>query len=164
MTDVLEYLLPSIVIGAGATALMDLWGILRKRWLGMPAADYALVGRWFAYLARGRVRHRPIAATPAVRGERAIGWIAHYLTGIVFAAILLLLWGLEWASHPSLGPALAVGIGSVAAPFLVMQPAMGAGFAASRTPRPAAARLQSVVTHVVFGFGLYVAARLAALA
>jgi len=34
---------------------------------------------------------------------------------------------------------------------------MGAGIAASRTPRPGAARLQSLVTHAVFGLGLYAA-------
>jgi hypothetical protein len=57
--------------------------------------------------------------------------------------------------HPTIGPALIVGVGSVAAPFLVMQPGMGAGIAASRTPRPSAARLQSLVTHAIFGVGLY---------
>jgi len=56
------------------------------------------------------------------------------------------------------GPALAVGIGTVAAPFFLMQPGMGAGIAASRTPRPNAARLQSLLTHAVFGLGLYVSA------
>ena len=59
--------------------------------------------------------------------------------------------------QPTIGPALLVGIGTVAAPFLVMQPGMGAGIAASRTPRPAAARLQSLVTHTIFGLGLYAA-------
>jgi hypothetical protein len=38
-----------------------------------------------------------------------------------------------------------------------MQPGMGAGIAASRTPRPAAARVQSLITHTVFGVGLYAA-------
>ena len=41
-----------------------------------------------------------------------------------------------------------------------MQPGMGAGIAASRTPRPAAARLHSLVTHAIFGIGLYAAGRL----
>ena len=54
-----------------------------------------------------------------------------------------------------IGPALLVGIGTVVAPFLLMQPGMGAGVAASRTPRPAAARVQSLVTHAIFGLGLY---------
>jgi hypothetical protein len=154
----MEPFVSAFLIGAGATALMDLWAIARTRLFGIPAFDYALVGRWLAHLARGRLRHERIAASPGVQGERLIGWSAHYVIGVGFAALLLALWGLEWARHPTLAPALIVGIGSVAAPFLVMQPAMGAGIAASRTPRPHAARLQSLVTHAVFGFGLYTAA------
>lgn len=156
----MEFLASVILIGAGATALMDVWSIARTRLLGMAPMNYGLVGRWLAWMARGRFRHDPIAASPPVRGERLIGWTAHYLIGIAFAAVLLALWGLDWARHPSLAPALVVGIGSVAAPFLVMQPGMGAGVAASRTPRPGAARVQSLVTHAVFGLGLYAAAYL----
>lgn len=117
--------------------------------------DYGLVGRWLAYVVRGRFRHNPVATSPPVRGERVIRWTAHYLIGIFFAVILLAIWGVEWARHPTIGPAQVVGIGSVAAPFLLMQPGMGAGIAASRTPRPAAARLRSLVTHGIFALGLY---------
>jgi len=156
--ETVEALVRSAAIGIGATALMDLWGIARTRLLRMPATDYALVGRWVAYLPRGRLRHDPIAASPRVRGERAIGWTVHYLTGIAFASVLLAVWGLDWARSPTLAPALIVGIGSVAAPFLVMQPGMGAGLAARRMPRPGHVRLHSLITHAVFGCGLYLAA------
>jgi hypothetical protein len=151
----------ALLTGAGATAVMDFWVLARKRLLGVPLPDYGLVGRWLAYLARGRFRHDRISATPRVRGERLIGWSAHYLIGVAFASLLLALWGLDWARQPTLGPALLVGVGSVAAPFLLMQPGMGAGIAASRTPRPGAARIQSLATHTIFGLGLYAAARLA---
>jgi hypothetical protein len=157
----MDYLAYALLIGAGATAVMDVWAIVRKRLLGIPAMDYGLVGRWLAWLVRGRFRHDRIAASPRVPGERLIGWTAHYAIGIGFAAALLAIWGLEWAREPTLGPALIVGIGSVAAPFLVMQPGMGAGIAASRTAHPAAARVQSLVTHAVFGLGLYAAGSLA---
>ena len=153
----MTFLTFAVLTGAGATVVMDLWVIARKRLLGMPPADYGLVGRWVGHMARGRFRHDRIAASPAVKGERLIGWTVHYLTGIAFAAVLLAIWGLDWVSHPTLGPALMVGIATVAAPFLLMQPGMGAGIAASRTPRPNAARLQSIVTHAIFGFGLYAA-------
>ncbi len=154
----MDTLIQATLIGAGATAVMDLWGVARARAFGMPAPDYALVGRWIGWMPRGRFRHASIKAAAPVPGEKAIGWIAHYAIGIAFAGVLLALWGLEWARQPSLGPALLVGIGSVAAPFLVMQPGMGAGIAASRTPRPNAARLQSLVTHAVFGLGLFLSA------
>ena len=153
----MDYLVCALLIGAGATAVIDIWAIARERLLGIPLPDYGLVGRWLAYLARGRFRHDRIAASPPVQRERLIGWTAHYLIGIAFAAALLAIWGLDWARRPTLGPALIVGIGTVAAPFLIMQPGMGAGIAASRTPRPAAARIQSLVTHGIFGLGLYAA-------
>jgi hypothetical protein len=146
-----------LITGTGATAVMDLWGMARKPLLGIAAPDYGKVGRWLGHMARGRFRHESIAASPSVRGERLIGWAAHYLIGIGFAAILIGIWGLAWVQHPTIGPALTVGIGTVAAPFLLMQPGMGAGIAASRTPRPAAARLQSLITHAAFGLGLYAA-------
>ena len=149
----------AILIGAGATLVTDLWAIARKRLLGVPAPDYGLVGRWLAYLPQGRFRHDPIAASAPIRGEAVIGWTAHYLIGASFAMLLLAIWGIEWARQPTLAPALIVGVATVLAPFLLMQPGMGAGIAASRTRRPAAARIQSLVTHAIFGVGLYAAAR-----
>ncbi len=117
-----------------------------------------MVGRWIGHMPTGRFAHEAIARAPAVRGERAIGWIAHYATGILFAGLLLALFGLGWARSPTPGPALIVGVATVAAPFLVLHPAFGAGVAGSRTPAPAAARARSLVAHVSFGVGLYVAA------
>jgi Protein of unknown function (DUF2938) len=152
--------LVSIPLGIGATALIDLWSLARRRIFGIAAPDFGLVGRWIAYLPRGRFRHQRIAAAAPARGERLIGWTAHYLTGVAFAALLLALTGRHWIQQPTLLPALLVGIGTVLAPFLVMQPGMGAGIAASRTPHPGAARLQSLITHAIFGMGLYAAALL----
>jgi hypothetical protein len=71
--------------------------------------------------------------------------------------VLIAIGGSDWIYRPTIGLALLVGVGSVAAPFIVMQPCMGMGIAASRTRRPTSARLQSLVTHVVFGVGLYAA-------
>jgi hypothetical protein len=159
----MNYLLCALIIGAGATAAMDLWGVIRKRLLGFPTPNYALVGRWLALMPRGRFRHESIAAAPSVRHERLIGWTAHYLIGIVFAGLLLGVYGITWIDAPTIVPALLIGVGTVAAPFLLMQPGMGAGIAASRTPHPAAARVQSLITHAVFGVGLYGAAWIARL-
>ncbi len=164
MSEAVEFALRTLWIGAGATVVMDLWAVLRQRLFGIPSLDYALVGRWLGHLTRGRFFHDPIGKSPRVAGEGVIGWTAHYLLGIAFAAVLLAGWGLGWARHPMLAPALIVGIGTVLVPFCVMQPAMGAGFAARRTPRPAKARFQSLVTHGVFGVGLYLAAWVARMA
>jgi hypothetical protein len=74
--------------------------------------------------------------------------------------VLVALFGVEWTRGPTLLPALAVGLATVAAPWLVMQPAMGAGIAASKTPTPAMNRARSLANHAVFGIGLYLCALL----
>jgi hypothetical protein len=150
----------TLIIGIGATVVIDLWALVRRRAIGIPLPDYGLVGRWIAHMAHGRFRHESMTRVPPVRGERWIGWAAHYAIGVAFAAILLGVADPAWVQHPTLMPALLVGIATVAAPFLLMQPGMGAGVAARRTPRPGVARLQSVITHAVFGAGLFLCARL----
>jgi hypothetical protein len=45
-------------------------------------------------------------------------------------------------------------------PFFTMQPSFGLGIAASKTPHPNQARLKSLMTHTVFGVGLYLSAAL----
>jgi hypothetical protein len=154
----MNYLPGALIIGVGATAAMDIWGVIRQRLLGIPTANYGLVGRWLAWMPRGRFRHESIAAAAPMPHELLIGWTAHYLIGIVFGGALLGVYGITWLESPTIIPALMVGVGTVIAPFLLMQPGMGAGIAASRTPHPTAARVQSLITHGVFGVGLYGAA------
>lgn len=157
MNTTIEFLGRAALIGAGATLVMDGWGLALRR-LGIPSLDFGLLGRWIGHLRHGRLRHPSIAKAAPVRGERAIGWSAHYAIGITFASLLLATFGLSWAHAPSLLPALLVGIVTVVAPLFVLQPALGAGIASSKTPRPVFNSLKSVVTHTVFGLGLYVAA------
>ena len=155
MNDLLEIATRGALIGAGGAALMDAWAWLSRRAFNIQGLDYALLGRWIGHIPRRRFFHERIAAAEALRGERVLGWVAHYSIGVAFAFPLLAIWGLEWARSPTLWPAVAVGLVTIVAPWFVMQPAMGAGIAGSRTPNPAATRLRNVATHVVYGIGLY---------
>ncbi len=152
-----EGVIRAVVIGVGATLLMDLWAAVLRRF-GIPSLRFELLGRWVGNLPRGRWFHEDIARTPPVRGERLIGWCAHYLIGIGFAALLLSVHGLAWARSPTLLPALVIGVVTVLSPWLVLQPAIGAGIASSKTPRPFFNSCKSLVTHTVFGVGLFIAA------
>lgn len=144
-------------IGILATAVMDVGVLLLKR-LGVPTLDFALIGRWVGHLARGRWAHTPIGKAAPVRGELALGWLTHYAVGVAFAGVLVAVHGLAWTRQPSLLPALCIGVATVAAPWFVMQPAMGAGIAARKTPTPWRNRARSLANHTVFGAGLYLAA------
>jgi len=150
-----EIVVRAALIGIGATVVLDLWNAFLKRLFGVPSLNLGMLGRWFGHFPRGRFVHDNIAEASPVRGELIIGWSAHYAIGITFAALLLAIWGLDWARHPTPLPALVVGLVTLGAPFFLMQPGMGMGIAASKTPRPNAARLKSIVSHTVYGIGLY---------
>jgi hypothetical protein len=161
MTNKLEMIVRTVLIGAGATMTMDLWAAL-LRTFGVPSLNFALLGRWVGHLPEGRFLHDSIAKAPPVRGELILGWGAHYAIGISFAALLVALYGLDWARSPTLGPAMLVGIVTVIAPLFVLQPALGLGLASSKTAAPVFNAAKSVLTHVVYGVGLYGAARIVA--
>lgn len=152
MTD---FLYRSILIGVGATALLDLWVVFLNRVFSTPAANWRPVGRWFCHLARGQVFHDDIAKAAPFRHELAAGWIGHYVVGILFAAALLAIVPSGWTTQPTLGPAMLVGIVTIGAGWFLLQPAMGAGIAASRRPNANQIRALSVAGHIVFGLGLY---------
>jgi len=149
------------LIGMGATAVMDLWLMVLRR-AGVPSLNMAFIGRWGGHLLRGKVAHVAISKAEPIAGERAWGWFIHYGVGIAFASLLVAVQGHAWVASPTLVPAVAVGMCTVLAPLFVMQPAMGAGLASSRTPTPLKNCLRSLANHTVFGLGLYLSAALLA--
>lgn len=145
-------------VGVGATLFMDVWALLLKRAFGVPSANYCLVGRWFCHMPEGTFTHASIANASQKRFECGVGWIAHYVIGVVYALLFLALVSDRWLERPTVFPALFFGVVTVIVPFLVMQPAFGLGIVASRTPNPPQARMRSFMAHAVFGVGLYIAA------
>lgn len=158
MAELADVLVRGAIIGLGGALAMDLWGLMLRRGLGIPTLDYALLGRWLGGMPAGRLTVVRIAAVPPIPGERPIGTAAHYAIGVAFAWLLLAITGPGWLDAPTLLPALAIGLVTIVAPWFVMQPAMGAGFAGSRTPDPRATRLRNLGTHAVYGIGMWLTA------
>ena len=155
MNDLALTLMNAILIGLGATLTTDLWALFLKHVLKVTAPNYCLVGRWLRHMPEGIFKHSNIASAPQKNGECTVGWIAHYMIGVTFAVAFLVLVGNNWLQHPMLVPAILFGVVTVLAPFFIMQPAFGLGFAASKTPNPAQARLRSLMNHASFGISLY---------
>ncbi len=150
------------LVGIGATLILDLWSLFLKAVFGVPFPNYTMVGCWIGYFPRGRFVHKSVADAPSIGGEHLIGWGAHYAIGILYAGLLVAFAGADWLNAPTVLPAMIVGIVTVAAPFFIMQPAMGSGFASSKAARPNLARVRSLAAHAAFGFGLYLSAVVAA--
>ncbi len=151
-------ILGAIAVGIGATLLVDLWNLFLKRAFGIRSLNYCLLGRWLRHMPEGTFRHVSIAGAPQKPFECAVGWIAHYTIGSVLALVFVLLEPADWLAQPTLLPALLYGIGTVVFPWFIMQPAFGLGIASSKAPDQMQARLKSLMTHTIFGCGLWVCA------
>jgi hypothetical protein len=151
-----RYIIGAVLVGLGATLLIDLWALILRRGFDIPSLSYCLLGRWLLHMPGGTIVHPSIAAAQRKPHECTLGWVAHYLIGATFALVFVLLASGNWLERPTLLPALAFGAATTLVPYLVMQPSFGLGVAASKTPNPNQARLKSLVTHTVFGVGLYI--------
>lgn len=158
VNSVWEQVAAAVFIGIGATLVMDIWVLMLQRLFAIKSLDFCLVGRWFSHMLLGTFAHSKIAAAQPRPAECAIGWSAHYLIGIAYALVLVMPQFGNWVAQPALLPALLLGAATLLFPFLLMQPALGFGIAAANTPRPGAARLKSLLNHLVFGAGLYLSA------
>jgi len=154
----IEILIATAFVGLCATLFMDLWAMFLKYAFKVPSGNYCLVGRWLRHMEGGVFRHPSIAAAAKRPAECAVGWIAHYAIGALFALALVALATPQWLRSPTPVPALIFGIVTVAIPFFIMHPSFGLGFASSKAPNPTQARLRSLMSHTAFGVGLYVSA------
>jgi hypothetical protein len=151
-----DYIIGATLVGLGATLVIDLWALLLRRGFNVPSLNYCLLGRWLLHMPSGTFVHDSIAAAAQKRHECTIGWVAHYLIGTGFALVFVSLASSTWLERPTPLPALAFGIVTTLVPLFVMQPSFGLGIAASKTPHPSQVRLKSLMTHTVFGVGLYI--------
>jgi hypothetical protein len=155
MNNLALSLISAVLIGLGATLTFDLWALFLKHAFKFTPSNICLVGRWLRYMQEGTFKHSNIASAPQKSAECTVGWIAHYMIGITFAIAFVAFAGNNWLQHPTPIPAIVFGIITVSAPFFIMQPLFGLGFAASKTSNPRQARLRSLMNHTAFGVGLY---------
>jgi len=151
--------LHGIIIGIAATIILDIWALVAKRAYDAAPANWAMAGRWFAHMKEGHYIHADITQATPVRGELAIGWIMHYLIGILYGLMVVAIWLFQNVSYPTLFAPLLIGLLlATGAAWFLMQPGMGLGVAARKTPYPRRMRLRNIVNHLVFSFALYVSA------
>jgi hypothetical protein len=128
-------ILKTLAIGIGATIAIDLWVSFLKLFK-IKSLDYRYVGRWIGNIPKGKFFHNKIQDTPPIPHELILGWTVHYLIGITFAFILVIVYGVSWLDKPTFIPAIIIGL----------------------ITNPNLLRLKSLGTHLIYGIGLYVSA------
>jgi len=144
----------AIAIGVGATVLMDLWALFLHKAFGQARPNWGPVGRWVWHLG-DKVFHDDIGDAAPYAHEVSLGWAFHYLVGIVYGIILVVVAGAGWLAAPTFLPAFILGIVTVGAGWFLLAPGMGAGWAASKRPNPMQIRALNLVSHTVFALGLW---------
>lgn len=151
---------PVLIMGVLSTIAIDLYTLVLRHGFKQSTTDWAMVGRWFGHMSKGVFSHSPIGKSAAVQNELIIGWSAHFIIGIVYAWLYLFFMTYVMSTQPTLLSALLFGIATVLAPWLILQPGLGLGFFASKTPDPWRKRFLSLSVHAVFGLTLYLSWRL----
>ena len=155
-----DLIIRTLVMGGLATLSMDILGQILKFGFKIPPANWTLIGRWFATLPQGRFFHEDITQSPSLPFETTIGWIAHYAIGILYAAVLIAFMGTDWLQAPTLWPTLVIGWVTVGAGWFILQPGMGAGWAAAKRANKWQIRGLNILAHTIFAVGLYAGALL----
>lgn len=96
MFDTLELLASAVIIGCGETLVMDVWGVVQRRLLGIASLDYAMVGRWLGHMPNGVFRHAPILPSLEARN----GIVRRHGERVRSLAIALLQWCFDDCCHP----------------------------------------------------------------
>lgn len=152
----LDLIARGAVIGGVATVLLDLWMVALWAFAGQAAPNWGPPGRWLYHLLTGgRMWHDNIGAAEPFAGEVALGWVLHYGVGIAFGVALALMVGPVWFVVPRFLPAFIWGMATIGFGWFLLQPALGLGTAAARTPNPSKVRVLNILGHTVFALGLW---------
>ena len=151
-----HFIFMATAIGIGGTIALDIRAYLVNKIFGLPATNWAIVGRWIVNMKTGKFINHNLTNSPNIYGELAIGWIVHYLIGIFYGFILLFICGIEWCNSPTILPAMIIAWVSLAAPFLIMMPGMGIGIAGCNTPNQMITIVKSIAAHSMFGDGMFI--------
>ena len=144
-----------VIIGLSGTALMNIWTIFLKRGFEISPPNWAMVGRWVVQLKSGEVFHDDIAAASAFSSEKLVGWVFHYLVGLAYGVIFVLLIGEQWLSEPAFMPVYLYAIATILAGWFLLHPGIGWGVALSKTENPIKARCMGLIAHSIFGLGMW---------
>ena len=158
----MDGIVTGILMGLGGTIAMDAWSWALARLGVAPFPNWAMPGRWLAHIPRGRIFHDDITQAGGVSGELELGWGLHYAVGIIYGVVFALAAGAGWRGAPSFPPLWIYSIVLVGAGWFLLQPGMGLGIAASKTPKPWKVRILNIIAHTVFALGMWGGALVAA--
>ncbi|MBI1452908.1 MULTISPECIES: DUF2938 family protein [Acinetobacter] len=149
----------SIFIGIISTAFMDVIAWILRALFKISPMNYAFIGRWFLSWKDRKFSHNTIVQSPSKKGETICGWGIHYLTGVIWTLIYLVL-NKFYVFNYSFISVFIFAVLTTFVSFTMIQPALGFGFFAKKMPNQMMSIQNSLVAHIAFGCGLYLSLNL----
>ena len=144
-----------IFMGIITTLVIDIWAFILSTIFKLPTTNWSMVGRWCAHLDTSQFIHRPLSQSKPLKHEQTIGWLFHYIIGIGYAYLYVILMIFIVSNDPSLTSAIIYGLVALIAPWLVLQPALGFDLFARLADRPNTIGALNLFVRLIFGVALY---------
>lgn len=143
-----------VLSGIFSTFAIDVWAEFLGRYMKLPVTNWGMVGRWFQHMPQGRFIHSTIKNASPMPYEKAVGWGAHYLIGIIYSVFYFSV-VVPIVGEVSFISGLSFGVVTIFFPWLVLQPGLGLGVFARKAESPNIIRLINLSIHSIFGMCLY---------
>lgn len=145
-----------LVVGIGSTIALDLWGVFTDRIGWMPGTHWPSVGRWLLGIPAGRLVLNGDDTRSYSGAEATVGWLFHYLIGIIYALVFPVVWGAGFIDAPTVLPFVLIGaVASTLAGLTLLMPGMGGGIFARKLPNTGEMIGYILIAHAVFALAEY---------
>ena len=149
-------LLQGIISGLFATIIFDLYQLSLNYAYGIEKPKWNLLGRYFLGYKESKFIRKTLIDDEELDNELFWGYCFHYLIGIIYGIIFVILNFLLF-EYPSILFAYFFGFSTVLGAWCFLMPfAYNLGFFASKSPQRINILVQNLIVHFVFGTGLFI--------
>jgi len=149
-------LLQGIISGLFATIIFDLFQSSLNYAYGIEKPKWNLLGRYFLGYKESKFIRKTLIDDEEIDNELFWGYFFHYLIGIIYGIIFVILNFLLF-EYPSILLAYIFGFSTVLGAWCFLMPfAYNLGFFASKSDQRINLLVQNLIAHFVFGTGLFV--------
>ena len=157
----MDLIITGVVAGVLGTLVMDSLNYLFARIGILTKIDIGIIGRMSAGWIRGHFRYHDPDEIEQVTHDVVLGYLTHYVIGIVLAVVYVLGWDLLVGGPTSSIWALTYGVATSVASYFIVFPSMGFGVFGRRSPEGFKNSLSPLANHLFFGIGMAVAIAIA---
>ena len=149
-------LFQGIISGLFATFIFDLFQSSIKYAYGIEKPKWNLLGRYFLGYKESKFIRKTLVDDEELDNELLWGYFFHYLIGIIYGIIFVILNFLLF-DYPSILLAYIFGFSTVLGAWCFLMPfAYNLGFFASKSDLRFKILSQNLIAHFVFGTGLFI--------